>query len=573
MKRRNSTIAASLAAALIVSSLTACTRQEPETDDQTSSALNLNVCIASEPETMDPQLNSALDGGTMLNHMLEGLTKWVDDGDGNAVLTQGQAERWEKEGHEDGTVTYTFHLRDGIQWSDGKPVTADDFVFAWKRLVTPETGADYANMLDMVQNYPGIYYGYDAEGKLANYDGAEAVRFDSPDTLGVKAEDEKTFVVTLSYDCPYFEEVCAFPACLPVRQDAIEQGGEQWTYDPDTFLCNGPYRLDERVPNSHIRLVKNEHYYNTEALGPETITFRLMDDNNAILNSFRNGELQFIMSLPVDEIAAYLASGQLQVKDYLGTYYVCFQTEKPPFDDARVRKAFSLVIDRNYIVNQITQTGQIPADAYVPYGMRDADPEGEDFRTVGGGYYSVAEEDYQKNCEEARRLLAEAGYEGGAGFPVVEYLYNNSTNHKAIAEALQQMWQKELGVTVTLNNQEWGAFLQTRKEGNYSIARNSWTADYNDPMCFLDMWVTGGGNNDAQYSNAAYDAAIAAAKSTSDPAERMKQMHEAERILMEEDAVLAPVYFYTQMYLLDESLEGLYYTPLGYYFFSSVHRK
>ena len=156
MKRRNSTIAASLAAALIVSSLTACTRQEPETDDQTSSALYLNVCIASEPETMDPQLNSALDGGTMLNHMLEGLTKWVDDGDGNAVLTQGQAERWEKEGHEDGTVTYTFHLRDGIQWSDGKPVTADDFVFAWKRLVTPETGADYANMLDMVQNYPGL---------------------------------------------------------------------------------------------------------------------------------------------------------------------------------------------------------------------------------------------------------------------------------------------------------------------------------------------------------------------------------------------------------------------------------
>ena len=562
MKRTSAILLAALTALLALLPA-ACSAPEGSTGD---GGFALNVCIASEPETIDPQLNSALDSGTMLNHMFEGLTKWVDDGEGNAVLAAGQAERWDKETNADGTVTYTFHLRDDIFWSDGEKVTAQDFVYAWRRLAAPETGADYANMLDMVAGYDGVHYGYDADGKVASYEGAEAVAFDQPDSLGVRAEDERTLVVTLSYDCPYFEEVCAFPACLPVRQDAVE-GGSQWTYDPATYVTNGPYRMSERVPNSHITLVKNERYYNVEALGPDTITFRLMDDANAILNSYRSGELQFIQSIPVDEVASYLASGELHVDDYLGTYYVCFQTKQPPFDDVRVRKAFSLVIDRNYIVRQITQTGQMPADAFVPYGMADADPEGKDFRTVGGGYYSVSEADYAANCEEARRLISEAGYPNGEGFPAVEYLYNTGSQHRAVAEALQQMWQKELGVTVTLNNQEWGAFLQTRNQGNFSLARSSWTADYNDPMCFLDMWVTGGGNNDAQYSSAAYDAAIAAAKSTSDPQARMDSMHQAERILIEEDAVVAPIYFYTQMYLLDDTVSGVYYTPLGYYLF------
>ena len=178
----------------------------------------------------------------------------------------------------------------------------------------------------------------------------------------------------------------------------------------------------------------------------------------------------------------------------------------------------------------------------------------------------VSKEAYEANCEEARRLLAEAGYEGGAGFPVVEYLYNTSDNHKAIGEALQQMWQDELGVTVNLVNQEWNTFLQTRKEGNYSIARNGWIADYNDPMSFLDMWLTGGGNNDAHYSNAEYDALIMQAKSTSDAAERMRLMHQAEDILMGEDVVHAAIYFYTNKYMA-QGFTGMYYTPLGYYFF------
>ncbi|MDO5551129.1 MAG: peptide ABC transporter substrate-binding protein, partial [Lachnospiraceae bacterium] len=264
----------------------------------------------------------------------------------------------------------------------------------------------------------------------------------------------------------------------------------------------------------------------------------------------------------------YLASGEVDIADYLGTYYVCFNTEDEIFSDPRIRKAFSLVIDRNYIVENVSQAGEVPATGFVPSGVNDAAGAGsDDFRTVGGEYYSVAEEDYEKNCEEARALLAEAGYPNGEGFPTVEYLYNTADNHKKIGEALQNMWQEQLGVTVTLNNQDWNVFLENRKQGNYQIARNGWIADYNDPCTFLDMWYTDGGNNDAQYSNPEYDAQIDAAKATSVQEDRMKAFHAAEDILIGQDNVLAPIYFYTQTYMLNPEINGMYYTPLGYFFF------
>ncbi len=307
-----------------------------------------------------------------------------------------------------------------------------------------------------------------------------------------------------------------------------------------------------------------------DKLGPDSITFKLMDDDNAILNSFKAGELSFIESVPVDEIATLKADGTLQIADYIGTYYVCYNTQKYPFDDARVREAFTLAIDSQYIVDTITQTGEKPATGFVPSGVSDAEgPSGDDFRTVGGDYWTAptTDEIYKANCDKARELLTEAGYPDGKGFPVVEYLYNTNDRHRVIGEALQSMWSTELGVTVNLSNQDWAVFLQSRKDGDYYIARNGWIADYNDPISFLDMWLTGGGNNDAQYSNTDYDAAITEAKSTADPAARMAAMHKAEDILIGQDWVLGPIYFYTQYYCMDPKLEGMYYTPLGYFFF------
>lgn len=577
MRKMNKFLSVTLASAMVLS-LAACggkttepttaaptdaatettTGAEAESTEATASTdgFNIAVCLASEPQSIDPALNSAVDGAIMLQHMFEGLIKWVDDGNGNAKTAPGQAESWEKVVNDDGTVTYTMKLRADAKWSDGKDVTAGDFVYTWQRLANPETAADYTYMIDMVQGYGDI-----ANGKA------------DPSTLGIKAIDDKTLEIVLSYDCPYFEEIMAFPATFPVRQDVVE-GNEEWTYDVATYIGNGPYKMSEWSHNAYIMAVKNENYYDYAKLGPDSIKFTLLDDANAILAAFKSGELNFIEEVPNDEIANYIASGELNIVDYIGTYYACFNTEDEIFSNPLVRKAFSLVIDRNYIVENVSQTGEVPATGFVPAGVYDAAGAGaDDFRTVGGEYYSVSEEDYQKNCDEARALLAEAGYPNGEGFPTVEYLYNTNDNHKAIGEALQNMWQKELGVTVTLNNQDWNVFLENRKQGNYQISRNGWIADYNDACSFLDMWYTDGGNNDAQYSNPEYDAYIDAAKATSVAEERMKAFHAAEDILIGDENVLAPIYFYTQKYMLSDNIEGLYYTPLGYFFFGYTSQK
>ena len=475
----------------------------------------------------------------MLHHAFEGLIKWVDDGQGNAVLAPGQAESWDAS--EDG-LKWTFHLRDGITWTDGKPVTAQDFVFAWNRLVDPITAADYSYMLDMVK-------GYD-EQKLA-----------------ISAPDEKTLEVELSAMCPYFEEIMAFPATFPVREDIVAK--EDWTTTPDTYITNGPYKMTEWNHNQNILMEKRDDYYDADTIKAPKINFHLQDDINAMYASYRSGELDFIEQVPTEETTNLLSTGELKVKPYIGTYYVSFNNQLEPFNNPKVREAFSLAVDRNFIVEKVTASGQVPAAGFVPAGIADA-TEGSDFRTVGGDYYSVKPEDYEANCEKARELLKEAGFENGEGFPVVEFLYNTSESHKAIAEALQNMWQEQLGVQVTLQNQEWNVFLTERKNGNYSIARDGWIADYNDPMSFLDMFLTGGGNNNPQYSNPKFDELIKKAKVTSDPAERFKLMHEAEDMAFGEDVCAAPLYYYVNTFMIKPNITGLYYTPLGYFFYGNT---
>ena len=528
----------------LVFSLAACGGGAEDVD----AGFEMSICIASEPQTIDPALNSSVDGAIMIQHMFEGLMKWKDDGEGNAVLTEGQAESYEIS--EDGLV-YTFKLREDADWADGQPVTAQDFVYSWQRLVTPETAADYNYMIDPVVNANEIMAG-------------EV----DPSELGIVALDDSTVEITLHTATPYFMEICAFPAAYPVRQDMIEAGGDQWTFDIATYMGNGPYKMSEWQHNSFIKMIPSETYYDVANLGPASIKFALMDDDNAKLAAFNSGELLFIENPPTDEIPTLLESGELTVADYIGTYYVCFNNSLAPFDNKLVREAFSLVIDRDYITKQISGTGEVPAAGYVPAGINDAaGPGSDDFRTVGGDFYSVDPADYQANCDKARELLAEAGYADGKGFPIVEYLYNTTDLHRAVGEALQNMWQTELGVTVTLNNQDWGVFLETRKNGEYSIARNGWIADYNDPASFLDMWVTGGGNNDAQYKNSTFDALVTKFKTSADPVERFATMHEAEDIFVNQDKAVAPIFFYTQPYMINDKVDGMFYTPLGYFFF------
>lgn len=501
----------------------------------------LDINIASEPETIDPQLNTSADGGLMISHLFESLIRWDDDGKGNAILKPGLAEKWDVS--EDG-LTWTFKLRDA-KWSDGKPITANDFVYAWNRLVDPKTGADYEYMLDMVK-------GYDDK------------------KLDISAPDDKTFVVNLGVKCPYFEEICAFPAVMPVRKDIVEKN-ETWTTSPDTLVSSGPYKLEKWEHNQTLTMVKNPEYYDAKSVKAEKLSFHLQDDQNAIYAAYRSGDLDFVNSAPQEEIKKLLDTKELKTLPYVGTYFVCFNTEKKPFDDPKVRKAFSLAIDRNFIVDQVTGRGEKAASGFVPAGVYDADgAKGDDFRTVGGDYYSIKSDDYEKNIKEAKKLMEEAGFKDGKGFPQIDYLYNTDDNHKAIAEALQNMWQENLGVQVNLQNQDWNVFLKERKEGNYNIARHGWIADYNDPMSFIDMWLTGGGNNDAQYKNEEFDKYVKAAKATADQKERMENMHKAEDILIKDDSVVAPIYFYVNPYMMKPNIKGMYYTPLGYFFFKSA---
>ena len=522
-----------------------------ESTPDASKDFTLNVCIASQPETIDPTMNTSVDGATLVIHAFEGLMTIND----KLEVVPGAAASYKLS--DDGLV-YTFTLRDDAKWSDGQPVKAQDFVYSWQRLINPATASDYSYMIDMVKGVADII----------NAEDPSTVTADAISNIGIKAVDDKTVEVTLANKCAYFLEIAAFPACVPLRQDMLEKGGDQWALDPATYVGNGPYMLKEWVANSYMTYVKNPNFHDVANLGPTEIKFALMDDVNAQLAAYKNGELAMIDDVPPDEIAALKADGSLHIEGQLGTYYVAFNNQAAPFDNQKVREAFSLVIDRNFIVDKVAQGGQLPAPAFVPVNMSDTDP-GSDFRKDGGEYYSVKPEDYKANCDKARALLAEAGYPEGKGFPAIEYIYNTSEGHKAIAEALQNMWQTELGVTVTISNMDWAVFIPTRQDGNFQIARDGWLGDYNDPSTFLSLFTSTSGNDDPQYNNPAFDTLMKQVSSSSDRAERMKLMHQAEDLLMN-DAAIAPIYFYTDLFLINDNLKGFYSSPLGFKYFMYV---
>lgn len=546
MKKRS--LALLLASVLVMSmALSACGSKKSEgtadpsgsteatTETETTSAdTPLAVVVGPEPDTIDPALNSAVDGGTLCNHAFEGLTRLASDG---VTYEPGQAESWDVS---DDGLTYTFHLREGLKWSDGSDLTANDFVYAWNRAVNPETAADYEYMFDVIE-------GYDEK------------------ELNVEATDDLTLVIKLNANTPYFTELCAFPVYFPVKQDVVEASGEAWATDPSTYVGNGPYKLVEWAHDSYMLYEQNENYWDVANLGPKQIKFVLMEDPNSQLSAYETEEVLFIDDCPTAEIPAQKENDDFYIEGQLGTYYVSYNTENEYLSNPLIRKALTLAIDRNYICEQIGQAGQQPAGAFVPTGLTDADKT-KQFRDVGGDYFDP--EDYEGNIELAKQALEEAGYPNGEGLPTFNYLTNDSAGHVDIAEALQNMW-KEIGVNITIDTQEWNTFLNTRKEGDYDIARNGWLGDYNDPISFLDMWVTGGGNNDAQWSNAEYDALIKEIKNTGDQETRIADMHKAEDLIFD-DWMLCPLYYYVDIYLLNNKVQGFYSSPLGFKFFKNV---
>jgi len=589
--------------------------KEGDSESTADTADGLSVCLASEPASLDPALNSAVDGATMILHLFSGLTKWEKSGDGLEVVLDGATDE-EKTENADGTVTYTYTLRDDMKWSDGEPVTAEDFVFGWNRAAGPELSADYNYMFDVVDGYEAMWESEDSSE--LDEDGNPIPTFVNPDAkLNVVAKDDKTLEVTLVTDVPYWRELLAFPSYLPVREDVVAD--ESWATDPKTYVCNGPYTMTGWDHNSVITLEKNENYYDADSITMDKINFFLSDDANNMLTNFENGSWQLIDDIPTNEIASLKENypDEFQVEGQIGTYYVCWNINEDilPADSglsgteaeaarAEIRNAVALLFDRNYIVDEIAQGGQVPASSFVAMGITDADSSEQFYENANKaagnkflGYYDTDASALQDNYNKAIDVLKKYyDYDGQkfTNFPGMTYLYNTSEGHKAIGEYLQSALAA-IGITMQLENQEWNTFLETRKNGDYSIARNGWLADYNDPISFLDMWTTGSGNNDVQFGKGAnaqvaaysidltdidgydlkvengtwaqtYDEVMKAIKLESDKDKRYALMHKAEDLLMSTGCI-CPLYYYTDLFMIDSSVDGFFSNPLGYKYF------
>lgn len=499
----------------------------------------LKVQVGPDPETVDPALNSAVDGGNMILHAFEGLLTL----DENGQLKEGQAESWETS--EDG-LTWTFHLRDGLKWSDGTDLTAKDFVYSWQRVCDPNVAAPYA------ETVLGMVKGYD-----------EAVAGDIT-KLDVQAPDEKTVVVNLAHPCSYFGELAAFATLNPVQQATVEANGDAWATSADTYISNGPFMMTEWVPGSHITFSKNPNYWNAEAIKLDKLEFELIEDSNAAYSAYTSGEVDMIKDVPTEEIPSLQGNDDFHVEPIIGTYYVSLNLQKEYFQDARVRKALSLAIDRNYVANTLMQGTYSPASSIVGPGWLDTD--GSSFaENANGGTPYIDNDNFDANLEEAKKLLEEAGYPNGEGFPQIEYTTNGAGYHKVVAEYLQQAWAA-IGIDLKVNIVEWASFTPMRRNGEFDVARNGWVGDYTDPSNILELFCTTNGNNDGKYTNADFDAAIEDSRVTTDAATRSADLHKAEDALMN-DAGCIPIAYYNDFWLQSSKITGSWHSANGFWYF------
>ena len=500
------------------------------TAKKATSSTHIRYALAAEPESIDPRMSTSLSASTVQAQLFEGLTT-LDEKNRPVAAA---AEKWEMS--PDG-LKYVFTLRSGLRWSNGEPVTAHDFEYAWKTGLSPELASPNAYMLYCLKN--GEAYATKTAGM---------------GQVGVRAKDDRTLEVELERPTAYFLALTAFHAYYPVHKKTAA-ADSKWANQPQTVIANGPFKLVSWVKSSRMELAKNENYWDQGKVKSAKIDLYLLDNSSTALSMFESGQLDMGDSIPPSEVPRLVKEGKVKIYPFLGTVYVSFNVTKPPFDNPKVRKAFSLAIDRAAITDKLLRGGQSPALAFVPSGIADA-AANADFRTQGGSLLK------DNDISSARRLLAEAGFPDGKGFPAVSFLFNTSESNKVVAEALQEMWKKNLGVQVMVTNQEWKVYWDSLDKHDFQVARESWSGDYPDPLTFLDLFVSGGSNNAADYRNPQYDKLIAEAQQGLDPKQRMRRLHDAEKILLE-DAVIAPVFFQTNPVLLRPQVKGVVRSILG----------
>lgn len=494
------------------------------------------ISNGAEPQSLDPSLIQGVPEANINQALFEGLMRY------DPKTSLGQLGIAESYTISDDKLTYTFKLRPGLVWSDGVPIVAQTIVDSWLRTLDPATGSQYAYMLGLVVK------GADA------YNTGAGPR----EGVAIKALDDLTFQMELTGPAPYAIDMLAHQSFNVLPMHAIAKFGDQWT-KPGNFVGNGPYVLKDWKPQEAITVVKNDKYWDKANVFLENVTFLPIEDLNTSYQKYKNGEIDWVnnQAFPTLNIDEIKLRSDYQVSPQLSTYYYIFNVTRAPVSDVRVRKAIAMAIDTKELVEQVLKGGELPATSISP-----AMP----------GYTPAAGNAF--NAEEAKKLLAEAGFPNGEGFPKLTVIYNTSDRHKMIAEWVQQKLKTILNIDIELQNIEWKTFLDVRsKQHDFVITRAGWVGDYQDPNTFLDMFLTGSGNNDGLYSNAEYDRLIKLA-ATQAGEERMKTMHDAEEILMTQDQAVAPFFFYVNQDLIDLSkYEGWYANPLGFHNLVGMKRK
>ncbi|MFC5649061.1 ABC transporter substrate-binding protein [Paenibacillus solisilvae] len=509
---------------VITGLLSACGSKNGGSGDQT-----FRMNITTEPPTLDVAQAQDQTSFTVLTGLYEGLTRM--DKDGNIV--PGVAEKWEVS--EDGKK-FTFHLNKNAKWSNGDPVTAHDFEYSWKRTLDPDLNppAPYAYQLYYIKNAQNYNIKADNPDHISD-----------PNQLGVKATDDYTLEVELENPTPYFLNITAFFTAYPVHKSAKDN--PNWAAEAKDYISNGPFKLASWKHGDTIEMVPNENYDKKDEIKLKSVKFVMLKDPNTELNSYKTGQLDWTGtptgSIPSEQLAKAITdkNPELNIKGIASTYYYNFNNTKKPFNNAKVRKALSMAINRQAIVDKVTKAGQQPAYGFVSTGIHG----------VKGEFREEVKDDYFKeDVAEAKKLLAEGlAEEGLSSMPEFSLSFNEGL-HKNIAEAIADMWKTNLGITAKLELQEWKVFLKNRQSLNYDVARAGWGADYNDPMTFIDMFTSKGGNNDIGFKNADYDALVKEAYSTNDQQKRVDAMAKAEKILIGDNNAIMPIYYYTSNQLV-----------------------
>ena len=498
---------------------------------------NIVINLAPEPLTIDPALNT--DNLTMIYtlHTFEGLTKKNSQN----KIVGGVAYSWDI--NTEATI-YTFHLRTNAKWSDGKLVNAYDFVYSFRRIVDPKVASKYSFYLEIIKNAKEIING---EKDIKE--------------LGVRAIDDNTFEVILNYPTAYFLDLTSYPLFLPVREDIITKYGDNWTLKPETYIGNGAFKMTERNFDKSIILERNTNYWNNDNIKPDKLTFLLMEEPNTSLAGILEGSIHFAKPFPRKDIDILKEKNLVKIVPVAASYYYRFNLNKEILKDLKIRKALSLAIDREYIVKHITRSGEKEAYSFVPYGISDING---DFRENGFDYIKTKE--YLENIKEDKILLEEAGYKDGKNFPVIDLLIATRDFDINISDAIQSMWKDNLNIDVRIIKCEWASYLQNMYDKNFDIAVYLWYADYNDPINFLNLFKSDSPNNYGSYSNIEYDKHINIAQTNKDNNVRMKEMHDAENLLMRDNAII-PIYFYSESLLVSKKLHNVEYDSQGLYRF------